>query len=205
MNAAVQTEAPQADEAKAAKPTAIFETVTMSDGRKVEFSGAPDSTKRSRLLKEVIVDEAANSVAVRFDFRNGETRLFTVPSKMILQFAGHGASQKIGDETAGESDVDDMTIAVDELIDRLNNGEWAVRREGGGFAGTSILLKALVEKSGKPIEVMKAWLKGKTQQEKMALRGHPSLKPIVDRLEAEKINKGAKVDSDALLDEAIAL
>jgi len=41
--------------------------------------------------------------------------------------------------------------------------------------------------------------KARSQQEKMALRTSPKLKPIVDRLEAEKASKGAKVDTEALL------
>src|SRR6185369_4077604 len=98
-------------------------------------------------------------VGVRLDFRNGETRMFEVPAGLLLQFAGHGAEQKLGDETAGVDDVDDMTLAVDELIDRLNKGEWSMRREGTGVAGTSVLMRALVEYSGKSIEQIKEYLK----------------------------------------------
>jgi hypothetical protein len=174
-----------------AKAAREVEKVTMSDGREVEFVG------KRKLLKETIIE--GDGVAVRLDFRNGESILFPIPEAMLFQFAGHGAEQKLGDETAGTEDVDDMVLAVQELVDRLNKGEWSTRREGSGFAGTSVLLRALVEHSGRTVEQVKAFLTGKTQAEKMALRNSPKIKPIVDRLESEKLAKAGKVDTDALL------
>lgn len=170
------------------------EVVKMSDGRLVEFVG------KRKLLKETLID--GNSVAVRLDFRNGETRLFPVSdSPHFLRFAGHGAEQKYGDETAGTDDVDDMTLDVDALHDRLSKGDWTTRREGGGMAGTSILMKALMEHSGRTQEQIKEFLSNKTQAEKLALRNSSKLKPIVDRLESEKNAKAAKIDTEALFGE----
>lgn len=167
------------------------ETVKLSDGRSLDFPG------KRKLLKETIIE--GENVSVRLDFRNGETRTFPIPTALMLQFAGHGAEQKLGDETAGVEDIDDMVLAVDDLIERLNKGEWTIRREGSGIGGTSVLLKALVEFSGKSVEQIKAYLKDKSQSEKMALRNSTQLKPIVDRLEAEKITKLGQVDTGALL------
>lgn len=168
------------------------EMVKMEDNRVVEFAG------KRKLLKSSFVTEDGR-VQTRLDFRNGATRLFTVPTAMVAKFAGHGAEQKLGDEIAGLDDVDDCVIAIDELIDRLYNGEWGVKREANGLAGTSVLLKALVEYSGKTRDEIAAFLKDRTQAEKMALRINPAVKAIVDRLEAEKTSKGAKVDTTALL------
>jgi len=168
-----------AEETVKSKVEKIVEVVTMQDGRTVEFVG------KRKMLKESFPETGT----VRLDFRNGETRSFVIP----------GAEQKLGDETAGVDDVDDMVLAVDDLIGRLNKLEWSVKREGGGFGGTSVLLRALVEFSGRTAEQVKEFLAGKSQAEKMALRNSAKLKPIVDRLEAEKASKGAKVDTDALL------
>lgn len=181
------------------------EKVTMEDGRVVEFAG------KRKMLKEVVLSEDPNGYpSVRFDFRNGKTRLFVV-DKLIPQFAAHGASQKIGDETAGEDDVDDMVLAVDEIISRLTGDpsanppispEWTAKREGGGFAGVSVLMRALMEHSGKDEATVKAFLKPKSHAEKMALRSFPAIKVIVERLEAEKAAKAAgasKVDAGSLL------
>ena len=166
------------------------EKVTMTDGRVVEFNG------KRKLLKDTIV--TTEQVGVRFDFRNGETRTYIISPDLMDQMAAHGAAQKIGDETAGVTDVDDMVIGVDEIIARLEKGEWSARKEGGGFSGASVLMKALVEYSGKTAEEVKTYLSGLSQAEKTALRASKQLKPIVDRLEADKVTKG-KVNTDDLL------
>ena len=170
------------------------ETVTMTDGRVVDFAG------KRKLLKESSVT-AEGKVAVRLDFRNGETRLFTLPDNLLTKFAAHGAEQKLGDEIAGLTDTEDCVLAVDELIDRLYNGEWSIKREASGMAGTSVLVRALVEHTGKTVEQIKQFLSGKSQAEKVALRNNPKIKPIVERIEAEKASKKANVDTDAMLDE----
>lgn len=177
-----------------AKPETTVETVTLSDGRIVDFAG------KRKLLKESSVT-ADGKVAVRLDFRNGETRLFTIPDALLNKFAAHGAEQKLGDEIAGLNDVEDCVLAVDELIDRLYNGEWSVKREANGMAGTSVLVRALVEHTGKTVDAIKQFLAGKSQAEKVALRNNPKIKPIVERIEAEKASKKANVDTDAMLGE----
>ena len=170
------------------------ETVTMTDGRVVDFAG------KRKLLKESSVN-ADGKVQVRLDFRNGETRLFTLPDNLLAKFAAHGAEQKLGDEIAGLNDVEDCVLAVDELIDRLYNGEWSVKREANGMAGTSVLVRALVEHTGKTVDAIKTFLAGKSQAEKVALRNNPKIKPIVERIEAEKASRKANVDTDAMLGE----
>ena len=176
------------------KPETTVETVTLTDGRIVDFAG------KRKLLKESIIT-ADGKVAVRLDFRNGETRLFTLPDALLNKFAAHGAEQKLGDEIAGLTDTEDCVLAVDELIDRLYNGEWSVKREANGMAGTSVLVRALVEHTGKTVEQIKQFLSGKSQAEKVALRNNPKIKPIVERIEAEKATKKANVDTDAMLGE----
>lgn len=199
MNAQVETQEPATEtpaDAQPAKAPKESRLVTMTDGRQVEFGA------KARMLKEIVEGtELTNGLpAVRLDFSNGETRLFQVSSALVNQFAGHGAAQKLGDETAGEKDVEDAVLAVDALIERLNRGEWNVIRQSGGMSGTSVLLRALVEASGKSIEAIKPWLMARSQAEKLALRQSPDIKPIVDRLEAEKAaGVVGKIDTAALL------
>jgi hypothetical protein len=184
-------------EAKAKKADPVVETVTMTDGRNVDFVG------KRKILKESLISEDGTQVAVRIDFRNAETRTFALPTALMNKFAAHGAEQKLGDEVAGVEDVDDCVLAIDALIERLGKGEWSVQREAGGMSGASILLKALVEFSGKSVEDIKKFLADKTQADKVALRNSAKVKPIVERLEAEKAakaaSKGGSVDADALL------
>lgn len=177
--------------------------VTMTDGTVVEFAG------KRKMVKSTTIDADNMTITTRFDFRNGEFRTFTLgaDSPLLARFAAHGIEQKIGDEAAGTESVDDMVLDIEDVIDRLNKGEWNVRREGGGNQGASVLLQALVElykdsPSPKSAEQIREFLKTKSQAEKVAMRANPKLKPIIDRIEAEKAAKsGAKVDTDALLAE----
>lgn len=194
-----------ATEAAAKKAKTVVTEVTMQDGRVVPFPG------KRELVKTYDINEAEGNVSVRLDFRNGQVRFFVPPVGLLLKFVGHGAIQKLGDELADPklTDIDDKVEAIDELIEQLNKGEWSSRREGGdSMAGTSVLLKALVELTQKAEETLeeaktrvKAFLKDKKQPEKMALRNSPKIKPIVERLEAEKLASGTKIDTDALLAE----
>lgn len=186
--------------AKAKEPQVT--TVTMDDSRTVEFPG------KRQLLKESITTPDGRG-QVRLDFVNGETRLFTIPDSLMLKFALHGAEQKLGDEIAGlkgengvEASIEDKVLAIDELMERLNAGEWNVKREGG-IAGTSVLIRAMVElyAGAKTVDEVRAFLKTKSQAEKMALRQNARIKPIVERLEAEKAAEAAKkFNTDAMLE-----
>lgn len=169
--------------------------IQMEDGRTVEF------TAKQRLDKETIIN--GDEVTVRLSFRNGAVRSYTIAPDMLIRFAAHGAVQKLGDVVAGVKDDEDAVIAVEDLIAQLDRGEWsAARAKGDSFSGASILIKALVELSGKSVEQIKAFLGTKTQAEKLALRRSANLAPIVQRLEAEKASKSKNsVDTEALLDE----
>lgn len=177
----------------------VVNTVVMRDGRTVEFPG-------KRKMQKTSYQSENGDLTVRLDFINGETRIVKLNPALINKYALHGAEQKLGDEIAGESDIDDAILAIDQLVERLDKGEWTQARESGGMSGTSVLVKALVEYNGKPVEVVKAFLKDKTQAQKMALRGAMkpnaqgiTLKSIVDRLESEKLAKSASVNTDELL------
>ena len=186
--------------AKPVKKEPTINTVTLTDGRIVDFVG------KRKLLKasEVTPD---GKIQTTLDFVNGETRTFTIPDALLAKFSSHGAEQKLGDEIAGVDDIEDAVMAIDDLIDRLYNGEWGVARDKSGLAGASILMRALVESTGKTADEIKKFLSDKTAAQKAALRTNPKIKPIVDRLEAEKAAKSAKkadaVDTDALLNELV--
>lgn len=183
--------------AEAAKKKATeVETVSMDDGRLVDFAG------KRKLLKEAFVKDG--KVSVRLDFRNGETRTFTIPDTLLAKFAAHGAEQKLGDEIAGLDDIADCVEAVDQLMERLAKGEWTVKREGGqSLAGFSVLAQALAKARNLPMETVRAFLKDKTHEQKLALRNSPSIKPIIQEIEAEKAAKKKpkenSVDTEALL------
>lgn len=188
----------------AAKAKAVREmkVVVMTDGREVEFAG------KRRLLKTAEISEDGFDVSIRLDFVNGETRTLSLSANkpLFAKFAAHGMLQKLGDEVAGLDDVDDMVIAEEDLIARLEGGEWGAERtrgESNAMAGLSVLAKALVQVSGKTAEEVKSYLKTKTNTEKLALRANPTISPIIAELEAKKKQKPKEnvVDTDALLSE----
>jgi hypothetical protein len=195
-----------AETATAAAPAAKkadVEKVSMSDGRTIEFAG------KRKMLKDLVFGDTPG---VRFDFRNGATVFFAIPdvkvegtdNDMALQLACHGAAQKIGDETASsdpEYTIDDMVLDVEGMCERLTVGKWNATREGTGVGGTSILLQALMELSGKAKDEIKAVLEKLSQKEKVSLRNSTKVKPVIERLEKERDAKVAKVDVSAQLAE----
>ena len=175
----------------------VIENVKMNDGRKVEFAG------KKRLDKTLVEQDGVPGV--RLDFRNGETRTVLVHPDLLKRAAAHGYSQKLGDAIASVDDIDDAVETIDQLIKRLDAGEWAAEREGGsGLSGVSILAKALVEATGQTIDVVREYLSKLEPKVKMALRADPSISPIVKRLEAEKAAK-AKVPNEAAAAASAAL
>ncbi len=177
-------------------------SVTMEDGRVVTFS-----PKRN-------IAKTVEGHTVRFDFRNGQTRVYEVPhsGEIAHRLAAHGASQKIGDEAAGVDSIEDMVIAVEAMIERLHKGEWgATRQPGDSFAGASLVLKAVCEVSGKSLAEVKEFLEkklaatpGLTRSALYASFRAPSTKTgqVIARLEAERLAaKGDITNADDLLSE----
>lgn len=199
-------------EVKAAKAATVYEDVTMTDGRVVKFPGKRNSDKT------ITIDEAAGTVAVRFDFRNGQTRELSsadLTPLTMLRALGHGVAQKAGDEYSGVTEIDDMVLAVDEIFARLRAGDWSVARESGdSTAGASIVIKAIMEATGKPVEFVKTFLQNKldaakakgeklSRQELYNAFRNPATPTgkIIKRLEEEKLAKATKVSGADLLAE----
>lgn len=217
MNAQVQTEGQSttpAAPAPAKKKTEV-ETVKMTDGRTVDFPGKTKILKDAlvglsdgtfkpidELSEEELASAHVGALHIRMDFRNGATRLYPINPKLGLRFAAHGGLQKYGDQLAGEDapDLDDWAASTDALHEQLHkNAEWSKARVGGGMAGTSVLLQALMEFSGRSQDEVKAFTKDWTPQMRQAMRNDPDLKPIIDRIEKEKAAVAtAKVDTGSL-------
>lgn len=180
------------------------EKVTMKDGREVTFTG-------KRFMNKTAWVEGGELKA-RFDFRSGETTHFVCPPSLVERFALHGILQKIGDEAAGEKG-EDAVVAIDAIASRLAKGEWGVERSsGGGFAGAGVVIRALMEVTGKSQGDIKAFLDntrektpGLTRQALYASfreHGLPTAK-IIARIEAEQGKEKGKaaVNAGDLLEE----
>lgn len=164
------------------------------------------------MARNALYEYGWNGTTATFDFRDG-TRVDIVVAdladQIITQLIGHGLKQKVGDAaaiprdtTTGRSASDsDKIQAMIEVIDRLKFGDWNATREGGGGATGGLLLRALVELyPNKSREDLVAYLAGKSDKDKAALRASPKIAPVIDRLKAEA-GKAKGVDADALLDE----
>ena len=197
---------------KAKKAPTEYIKVTMEDGRTVDFAASRKTDKT------ILEDAEGNAIGVRIDFVNGATRsvLFSELSQgILLQSCGHGISQKAGDNYASVKEVEDMVLAVDEIFGRLRQGDWAVKGEPGDSTnGASIVIKAIMEVTGKDIAFVKAFLQGKLDAAKA--RGEklsrqelynsfrvPTSKTgqVIKRMEEEKLSKSTKADAGALLEE----
>ena len=148
-----------------------------------EFSDRQKVQKRSQILEN-------GTVLVRFIFRNGEVRehFMQRDDALYAKSALHGLDQKFGDEFAGEQDVEDCIEAFEGLSERLANGNWS-ERKAEGVSGTSLLLRALLEFTGKDKETLKAALKQKTPAQKKALSAQKDIATIIARLKEERGTK----------------
>lgn len=211
-NQAATTEAPVA---KPKKKETVYTKVTMEDQREVQFAGTRRTNKE---ILGVGDDGAGIATGVRFDFRNGKTRqilLTDVPEKTRAYAAAHGLSQKIGDEWSNSKELsdDDIVLTCDEMIARLKGEDgWFAETTGGdSMAGTSVVLQALTEVTGKSLEQAKAFIEKKIadakargeslsrQQLYLSLR-RPDSKTgqAIRRIEEEKAMKNAKFNADEL-------
>ena len=206
-----ETETSQA-EAKTAKKETVYEAVKMEDGSTVEFAGT------RQVSKTILEDATGVATGVRFDFRNGATRTLSLAElspALLAQCAAHGVSQKAGDEYSGVKEIDDIVLAVDEIFARLRSGEWgAAKGAGDSTAGASIVIKAIMEATGKDQTTVKGFLQGKldaakargeklSRQELYNSFRNPATKTgaIIKRLEEEKLAKSTKVSAGDLLAE----
>lgn len=204
-----------------AKPKAEVEQITMNDGRVVGFAGKRRMLKNTELDQSKIAIDGANvliqegAVRVRLDFRNGATLTYTPKAELLGKLIGHGAEQKLGDETAGVEKVEDMVLAVEDLIGRLDQGEWGAERAAGdSFAGASVVIRAICEVTGKSLDVVKAFLQkklddAKARGEKLSRKElydgfrAPGSKTaeVIKRLEEEALAKSTKVNAADMLAE----
>ena len=183
-----------ADKPKANPAKAI--DVQMEDGRIVQFNS------RAKMRTTITVE--AGAITIVADFSNGQTLSFSMglPDNLteletkLFQFA---FKEKTHNQIAGVTDVADCYIAVRELFDLFAAGKWTAERKAGEGQGTSALQKAIMEVYGKTADQAYQFLKDKTHAQKMALRAHEKLAPVIQRLEAAKAS--TKVNVDDLLDE----
>lgn len=106
----------------------------------------------------------------------------------------HGTKQKLGDEYADLDSEDDCFEAMIELDGRLTEGKWTAERQG--FAGISVLMKAVMKVYAISEEAAREFLKPLSKKEKDALRVCDELKGAIQEIEMER---GKGVDTASVL------
>lgn len=145
-------------------------------------------------MAKKIVNLENKTVTFEVDGNEAVFELDRCSPEMVIQLALHGASQKGGDSYAGaaaavkDSDMsltDYILTTVQGVIDQLYNDDWTVRVGGAGPRITD-LARALAEAYGVS-EAEAAEKVGEIDADtKKAVRKHPAIKPILDRLAAER-------------------
>ena len=183
-----------------------------------------DTTKRNAAISATIefgyrgefspahTMEGCDSAALTLNFANGKEIIISTNSLqngLLYMAAIHGLKQKLVDaaaisrnpETGRAATVEDKYQAVEAVYNRLLAGQWNATREGGGNAG-GLLLQALCRmyEGRKTVEELKAFLVGKSDAEKTALRKNPRVAAIIEEIRAEQ-GKAANIDTDELLGE----
>ena len=166
-------------------PAEAPRSIPMLDGTVVDFPGKRRLQKTSWVTPDGLLK-------VRLDFENSEFRVLTLRPDMLATYALHGAEQKLGDEISGVEDIDDCVESIDQLMTRLDAGDWTKEKAAGsGMAGASILARALVIVTGQPIVVVRGYLSNLDNKTKIALRISAEVAPTIKALEDEKIARAA--------------
>lgn len=168
------------------------------------------NTKRPA-INATVVDGVLN-----IEFGNGK-RIVVDPALLSGQIARdamiHGIKQKLVDAAAIARDTTtgmsatmaDKYNAVMEVYNRITSVDapsWNKVREagaGGTGGGNGILLRALMQLTGKPKDEIEAFLDEKTKEQKVALRSNPKVAAIIAELQRAKATSG--IDTEELLGE----
>lgn len=170
--------------------------VTPADGQKPDLEAKFGKT--DRILKFAFPLGDAKPTGVLFVGRSGRVHVADFsryPEAIQAVMVFHGAKQKLGDEYADLDNEDDCFEAMIALDGRLAEGKWEAERQG--FAGISVLMRAIMKVFNLSEEQAREFLKPLTKAEKDALRVDPEIKPTIDEIERER---GKKVDSAPLIE-----
>ncbi|UCE47402.1 MAG: hypothetical protein JSW47_17605 [Phycisphaerales bacterium] len=152
--------------------------------------------------------KAADFEAQTIHFEFGEAGETTVaiaelPEAIIANLAVHGLSQKLGDSYASarkategtDIDPDEWCKGqVESVFGQLKEGNWTTRTPGAGGQATD-LATALAEVGGIEVSDAIEKLSDASKEEKAALKKHPQIKVVLERIRAERAQ--AKADAAA--------
>lgn len=181
------------------------------------------TTRTPAIAVEVSIAETGSPVtlhhgALTLKFATGDSaQLATVDlsPEILSQALLHGLKQKLVDaaaiarntETGASATTEDKRDAVMKVLERLLEGDWNSRREGGASAekGSILLLALQRAKPNDDPAKLREWLHTRTDAEKAAIGKNPKLMPFILQVQAERAAAAAEkakksgIDSDDLL------
>lgn len=136
-----------------------------------------------KLTKEV------TETGVRITFANDATlelNFSDLSEEMKFRLMGHGASQKLGDASAGTETVDEAIAETKKVLERLLAGDWKSVRESGAGPKIGLLVEALARVTKKdPVECRDV-VEQLDDDAKKKLRAHPAVKAAMADIRAER-------------------
>ena len=167
------------------------------------------------MARNAQITAAIDGTTLTLTFAHGRelTLDFWRLSDEVRQYAAlHGLKQKLVDaaaigrnpETGRSATIQDKYEAVRAVYDRLLAGRWNAERGEGGAPSGGLLFAALVRMyDGKRTgEDIRAFLSGKDDKQKAALRRNPRVAEIIEEIKAERAADGDGEEPGAeLLDE----
>lgn len=158
-----------------------------------------------------VISASVERTTLKLSFANGEE--LTIHASLLsdqirTDAMMHGLKQKLVDaaaisrnpDTGASATINDKYDAVREIYDRITSpdGTWnKIRGDGSGMAGAGLLVRALVQLSGKTKDAIEQFLATKTKEQKQALMVDPKVAPIIAQLKAVD----SKIDTGSMLDD----
>ena len=161
---------------------------------------------------QTAVSAAITGTVLTFTFGNGDGLTIDAAqlSEQIRTDAMmHGLKQKLGDgaaiprntETGRAATIEEKAAAIKAIAARIMAGEWNAVARGTGEGSGGLLFRALMRMYPEKGEVrVRAWLDGKTDAQKTAMRNDPKVATVIAAIRAES-GKAANIDTASLLGE----
>jgi hypothetical protein len=141
------------------------------------------ATRQVKMHKTFKLSPNGGGVELHLQFSDGQVVEYVLPISLNPHAAGYGALRKLGDLANGKQSLAELKQQVTAQLDRWDNGNWNNYK---GPGGTSVVMKALMEHTGKSATEIKAFLASKTMQQKADIKRLPEVAAIVRRLAKPK-------------------
>jgi hypothetical protein len=171
------------------------------------------TSKKSTIMADVFIPK----MTLTLTFINGKEIVIdanALSEEIRNQALLHGLKQKLVDaaaisrnlDTGASASVDDKYNAVRKIADRLTavGAKWNEGRAANGEAPATagvnnLLLRALMQMTGRDVDYTKQFLEGKSKEQRASLRKNPRVMAIMAELSAATVVNG--VNTDDLLEE----